>query len=299
MKTHFCLTGIKAMKKYFYPLVVVLCVSLFSIAHGAGVTGHEPSYVSYTSRYGDSSDLDNSLRVHLSFRYDFKKIPFISADRNVFFTYTGDFDFYWLCGDCRESAPVVGRVFNPALHWRTLEQDGRYLELSLHHRSNGQVTNAMSTDATGNFIADTEFRNGNNAYIDSISRSSNFLQLEAKYPLTEKDAFYIRWRPIFDSADSVKTWNVSEPKKARFSDYDRFEFIYSRNLSCDSRIQANWSIGDSGFSTDSLDLAFQYNWKGVPFYLSAHHGPMETLSDHTRSVNSIGVGVVFWDIFGC
>jgi len=263
-----------------------------------GVRGHEPSSVSWVRRIGSSADLDESLRIKLSFRYDFKELPFWrkTINEKIFFTYTGVFDFYVLCGGCRESEPVVGRVYNPALHWRFLETNDTHLQFSIQHRSNGQVTDARLTDASGNFIADTEFQNMNIPYIDGISRSSNFIELEYKKILNNNDRVYLRIRPFFDSRDSLQTWRVSEPRDADYEDYDRVQLIYSKVFSCDSRFSVKWSVGDSGFSTDSLDLGFQYNWRGLPLYLSAHHGPMETLSDHTRNVTSIGLGIVFWNI---
>jgi hypothetical protein len=62
------------------------------------------------------------------------------------------------------------------------------------------------------------------------------------------------------------------------------------------QVEAQWTVGDKGFKTDSLDLAWQWtegkNW-GLPLYVRYHVGPLNTLSNYTQRQDSIGVGVRF------
>jgi outer membrane phospholipase A len=53
-------------------------------------------------------------------------------------------------------------------------------------------------------------------------------------------------------------------------------------------------VGDKGFKTDSLTLGWHLSANNViPFYVRAHFGPMNTLSNYTERQNSIGIGVRF------
>lgn len=260
----------------------------------ARVKGYEPNYALLTSR--DDSDLDNSYRVKLSFKYEFSRFLGFrpTIEKRLHFSYTGDFDFFW---GFRESAPVVGRTFNPALHYRIYDGFDKwkmdYVELSIHHRSNGQQTDAELTNEEG-FIAASEFLEGNNSYIDGISRSSNYIQLESRFRPWDKGPLYVRLKLYAGEQENEVTWR-GEPFAADFADYDRLEIIYSHKFSDNVRLSANWHLGDKGFATDSVDIGLQWNWT-LPWFLQVHLGPMETLSDHTRSVNRMGIGFIFYEI---
>jgi len=262
----------------------------------SGVVGYEPNSIVLTKR--DDSDLDSSYRARLSFKYEFSRFLGFkpTSDKRLHFTYNGEFDFYW---GFRDSSPVTGRVFNPALHYRFYKDSGEkkwkvdYVELSFHHRSNGQQTDPELVE-NGEFIAAREFALGNNAYIDGISRSANYLQVESRFSPSKNQRLYLRLRQYVGEQENTVTWRGPQ-FDADYSDYDRIELIYSYKFTNELRASFDWSIGDSGFASDSIDIGLQWDY-GLPWYFRAHFGPMETLSDHTRSVNSVGVGFIFWKI---
>jgi len=320
----------------FRLLIVSLMLALDTFAY-ADVESYEPNYFVYANK----ESTDSAIRAHLSFKYEFEpraemvgrtlnKLFGVTTQSSWFFSYTGEFDFYF---GTRDSGPVVGRVFNPALHFKTTGKQSwkgayhraglQHIDVSLQHRSNGQAVEADETveiDGQTLFRPQREIDIGNPEFLDSISRSTNFLQFEARFQAGSSNwcnrslscsLFFVRFRPIFFEEEAEVTWRRSTPASADFADYDRFEFIYSNAFAAEnktwrwllgrkSRVQVNWSVGDRGLATDSIDIGLQMNRVllgfEIPLYLTAHHGPLETLSDHTLDESYVGLGLVFWDI---
>jgi len=59
-----------------------------------------------------------------------------------------------------------------------------------------------------------------------------------------------------------------------------------------------WTVGKGMLDTDSLDFHVTFPSMSVggmklPWFVRAHFGPMNNLSDYTRSQNSVGIGVRF------
>ena len=97
----------------------------------------------------------------------------------------------------------------------------------------------------------------------------------------------------------VRSYEFKEAgKNVDYADYDLI------NLSIEYRAHkyicavADYVIGKEGFATDSVDFYFSVdpgsliNWFSFPLVIHYHHGPMDRLSDYTRSIRSIGVGLI-------
>ncbi|MDH2916489.1 MAG: hypothetical protein PXX77_06375, partial [Gallionella sp.] len=138
-----------------------------------------------------------AMEVNYSFRYLFTRPDCYYEVENehktcidgwnkrleFYFAYTGKFDFYVGGTDERASGPVINRISNPAFHWRLYQPDLftlHWIDFGIEHRSNGQTTSAGLQDAAGNYIANNEWKAGHRAYIDGISRGSNYFSLEGR-----------------------------------------------------------------------------------------------------------------------
>ena len=138
------------MKMYEHVRILIACISVFCLGGRAiaqTTTGVAPSaadsnsstayfgaserFKSYEPNYGiwrfiEGDEDDDALTAHYSFRYDFRGGPGV----NLYLAYTGEFDFYM---GTRESAPVINRLNNPAIHlrsskdrkfdWKNLQRD--------------------------------------------------------------------------------------------------------------------------------------------------------------------------------
>lgn len=152
-----------------------------------------------------TEDDDQALEAHYSFKYLFTAPDCTDKHRSkketmkqciegywnrwdAFIAYTGEFDFYM---KTRDSSPVVNRINNPTIHARRYmgeKNGGRfstlgYLDFAFQHLSNGQTFDA---EAMGNgvFVTQTEFLiDPNSPFFDSVSRSVNFISVEARFRL--------------------------------------------------------------------------------------------------------------------
>lgn len=236
---------------------------------------------------------------------------------NLFFSYTGQFDFYV---GTRPSGPVINRLSNPALHlsYDELEQEGdnpkktRWsIDLSVEHRSDGQAVDPELKDTNpsspnfGKFITQIEYEKGNNEYFDRISVGANYVRLSGYYsrPNTDMD-IELSGKAYFSDESSV-TWGKYAGQNVSFSDFDliqiklRDKWFQRWHHVPNTILALEYSIGNKGFATDSVDLFLTFPWlsdkKGwnLPVFIKAHTGPMERLSDFSRSVDSIGFGFSF------
>ncbi len=273
---------------------------------------YEPNYVIWQDTDGD----EQSLEVHYSFRYmftrphcmkghdflydyspeDTKKCIEDYPERwEVFFAYTGEFDFYM---GTRDSGPVINRVSNPGFHYRKYISNSSFewLNLSAEHRSNGQVTEIDERDGA---VLKTQlaYNNNNYEYFDGLSRGSNYIQLETKIKVSDTADIYINLKH-YASQNTDVNWGPEAANDPSISDYDRIRFIWTdRWMVRGKRMETSieWLMGDEGLDTDSFDFAIAYPFKykklAIPFYVRYHSGPMNTLSNYTLDQNSLGIGI--------
>jgi hypothetical protein len=137
-------------------------------------------------------------------------------------------------------------------------------------------------------------------FFDAISRGSNYLSLtNYSVPPIQGERSFIRARlKLYLTKDSQVTWGPLANSNVNISDYDRGNLLYRYELPAifdtKSMVEAEWTVGDKGFKTDSLTLGWHLSANNViPFYVRAHFGPMNTLSNYTERQNSIGIGVRF------
>jgi len=275
------------------------------------LSAFEPNYVIWQNTEGD----ENALEVHYSFRYMFTRphcarghdIIYEYSDQEsrecinnyknrweLYFAYTGEFDFYV---GTRPSGPVVNRISNPGIHYRKHIPNRFYewFDLSLQHRSNGQVTEIDETDG-GVLKTQTAFDSGDHAYFDGISRGANFIKLEVKFEPGKTIGLYVSGKSYINH-DSEVNWGPDALDNPTIKDYDRLKFIYTdrwrvKGINLESSVE--WLIGDKGLDTDSFDIDFMFPIKwgklALPWYVRIHSGPMNTLSNYTLDQDTIGIG---------
>lgn len=239
---------------------------------------HEPNHIISRAAVDDES----SLEAHYSLKYllnsndcltDFKHdlldpksrkecIDGYPVRKEVYFSYTGRFDFYY---GSRDSGPVVNRISNPAFHLRQylpttceyqagnrvldfmthkLVRDSwaiRFIDLGLEHRSNGQtvdagdtVTDTASPDF-GRYLTEIAYANNDHAYFDSLSRSSSYISIAAQFNLgsnsdstscSEADncaELQFSVKPVYISDEAAITWGPLAGSDTEFADYDRYK----------------------------------------------------------------------------
>lgn len=133
--------------------------------YSRSLTGDRPSYLVI------ADDGETHVEFSISVKYPLRKI---SRNKEIYFTYTGDYDFYLFT---RESAPIVSRRQNPGLFlehkFRGEETAGfqRY-RLGWYHESNGQN---VETKAAYDAVSNPD---------DHISRGWDYLEFELKHKLS-------------------------------------------------------------------------------------------------------------------
>ena len=245
------------------------------------------------SNNGWADDDEIALRAHCSLRYVFYGRP----QYEIFASYTGEFDFYM---GTRPSGPVINRLSNPAGHIRwpaasLIKNAGKddFFEFGFEHRSDGQVIEVMGPQDAA--AAQRAYDNRNRPYFDQISRDSNFFSLAAMLAQGSVGLpFSLRVKVrIYVNQDSAVTWGPLAGLHERISDYDRLTLRLGRQTKL-GEFEGQWTVGDKGLKTDSLELAWQAPKKWwFPAYLRLHRGPMDTLSNYTQRQDSIGVGLRF------
>ena len=246
------------------------------------------------------------MQVHYSLRYMLDPNP---EDEDAFYLkYNGAFDFYM---GTRPSSPVVNRLSNIGLHYRCQLGGGiswgawrlGWLDVGLEHRSNGQTTEVLSPREVE--AAQRAFDSNNHRYFDSISRGSDYFSLETKARRdlsTGSMTAYAKLK-LYINQHSEVTWGPMARRGVSVSDYDRltltarYGFGRGEKDAGVSEASLTWTLGDKGFATDSASIDFMHTHRVlglvVPFYVRYHVGPMNTLSNYTRSQKSIGFGVKF------
>jgi hypothetical protein len=240
-----------------------------------------------------SGDDDRALRARYGFRYDLSGRP----PMELFFSYTGSFDFYWWLHNTRDSGPVINRLSNPALHLRYHENDGGgwFAGASVEHESNGQVQDVDAPQGAAQ--ARAAYAGRDRAFFDTVSRGADFLAIEGHVddgrfglPL----ALDLKARVYLDQ-DYRVTWGPLARSNVRLSDYNRIAMKVEKAFPFGT-VEATWTVGDRGVGASSQDLAYQLpdGCNRLPVVLWYHHGPLNTLSNYTQRQDSWGIGLRFY-----
>jgi hypothetical protein len=245
--------------------------------------------------------------------------------REFFFSYTGEFDFYWL-GE-RPSSPVVNRLNNPAIHGRQYINKEimsaaflRWVDIGLEHLSNGQSNDVDERVAGGRLRTQVESENDNHEYFDTLSRGTNYVSIEGRFEFGgngNKRECKNSWKCVdhwasiklfYFNEDSDVTWGSLANKDVSFADYERARFIVSDTGPIGlpwlpkAEIAVEWVIGDKLLATDSYNISLRlpvritFPWVekiNPQLYVRYHNGPMNTLSNYTASQDAFGVGLTF------
>ncbi|MDH5425086.1 MAG: hypothetical protein OEY29_08845 [Gammaproteobacteria bacterium] len=310
---------------------VILLLAGFVTTSGSAYAGEfsnrfMPNDMNYALSQWTADD-EWAAEVQYSFKYIFyncilhNEKDLFGCDKNakgkahLYLKYTGEFDFY---AGSRESGPVINRTSNIALQLRWDMQDSskfiKYIEwydIGFEHRSDGQVTDANLTDddplsATfGQYLAEIEYQNDNHEYFDTLSRGADYISLSFGGPLSESVNYSFKYK-IYDSGEESNiTWGELAGTDTDFADYDLLTFSLSKKISTGNKyagniltLTADYTAGRGGMDTDSIDISLIIPLKSedgwdIPLLIRAHAGPMDRLSDYTRSRDSVGVGLAF------
>lgn len=246
-------------------------------------------------KYNDA----NSLEINISQRYFFRndqqsdngtQEPSIRSfnfpasqewlhDINLYFSFTGRFDFFWSpFGDIeRDSKPVISRFENPAFHILRRTNKVRatpekrlaglqWFDLGIEHMSNGQ-----SIDANDPVIkpiiqqAYLERDNDPSAYkvLDSISRTNATIALTAEaawngiiYPNNASDSLFAKI--ILRSGQEADVyWGRYANTDVDFDDYHLFRLQYTK-IFPDSKSKKNNIVPEIGFELIGGKKMFEY-----------------------------------------
>lgn len=283
----------------------------FAGCEGLGsFAAHKDNYVLLANQMknnGWADRDDTAIRLQYSTKYSFKGCPakypdavLLDESIEVFTSYTGMFDFYLRS---RESDPVINRTSNLGIiHIRfpgkLVHLDSTSLEVSLEHRSTGQVFEP--TTNAGTVVARQNYDRGNSdarQFFDTLSRGSNYIGIKGywKKIIFNQDIYLRLNYNIYLSQNSKITWGPLKDSGRTIKNYDLI------NLAANIPTKIGdwgmeWKIGGSGLKTDSIDLTWKAPEKilwNIPFYARLHIGEMNTLSNYTQRQDSIGIGLKF------
>jgi hypothetical protein len=272
--------------------------------------GFEENFLVYNAmKNGPWARADESaIRAHYSLKYVFW--PYTPApahtrasDEEVkgFVSYTGEFDFY---ARTRPSSPVINRLSQPGLHvqvplrrFSSTADPLDAVELSLEHRSNGQVVEITSPAEAAQ--AEQAYASRDRGFFDTISRGSNFLGLAlVQNRPFGLDRLYLKVKArAYLNQDSEITWG---PLKGRGETIRRYDLLNLRLRYATDRFgafEAKWTVGSGGVRTDAWTLGW-IRTRGdnplfLPLYARLHLGPMNTLSNYAQRQDSFGIGLRF------
>ena len=188
---------------------------------------YEPNTIGYTLDSDDSGFMDFKLSVRYQLfpasvtRAQNDLLEGLGNESAVYFAFTGRFGQYI---GTRESAPVVGKRFNPKLfyrYWTDAAHDS-YVDFSfLAHESNGQ-----SIDSAAEYQAALATSKEQNAVNDQLSRGWDYLELVWKSkPLEIKDSrtifgfvsfkYFLPYGPLEGRAEEYNAWESNSQGKQR------------------------------------------------------------------------------------
>jgi hypothetical protein len=224
----------------------------------------------------------------------------------------------------RNSAPVVGKRFNPLFAFRFWTVDslnlktateGKFFEVLYAHESNGQW---ISSEATFNEQVTVFLHDGNdpakarlNAR-DSISRGWDYVGTQygwespaAKYALRLKFNYYLEQGIFQKDAEQYASWEgdpEGRPRKfvdgvsARFTvKLDARQSLRKWGLT-DGRFAVTWNTGyvePFRFNTWKFELGFTV--LNLPFMGWYRTGYNSDLTDYYRKDHSAGIMLSFWN----
>lgn len=234
----------------------------------------------------------------------------------LYFSYTGKFDFYVGGTGERDSGPVINRMSNPALHWRFYQPEWialKWIDYGLEHRSNGQTTSATLKDASGNYIANNEWKAEHRAYIDGISRGSNYISVEGRNDLNIFDVgikYWLSGKIYHNNPESDVTWGDGQYQNHKIWDYDIARAVFEteqmiNNASFPKIVYSvEYTVGKKGLPTDSANISFTFPWVAsatfpeifsrrtvFPIFFRLHTGPMNELSNYTVAESTFYIGL--------
>lgn len=298
-------------------------VAIFSSAHASEFNNR---FMPYDMNYALSqwtADDEWAAEVQYSFKYIFYNC-ILHNEKNVFgcqenakskahlyLKYTGEFDFY---AGSRDSGPVINRTSNIALQVRwDMQATAKYLkwyDIGIEHRSDGQVTDANLKDddpaspSVGQYLTEIEYQKGNHEYFDTLSRGADYISLSFGGALSDSIKYSLKYKIYDNTEESNITWGELAGTDTDFADYDLMTFSIAKKISTGKdgiriiTLAADYTAGRGGLDTDSIDVSLIIPLKSedgwdIPLLIRAHAGPMDRLSDYTRSRDSIGVGLAF------
>lgn len=257
---------------------------------------HEANYalVNVMRNNGWAGNDEQAIRARYSFKYS---VWSAANGLEWYVAYTGEFDFYL---GTRPSGPVINRLSNPAAHVRypvawlgRASGDRASLDLGLEHRSDGQVIEVTTPrDAE---VAQRAYAAQDRAFFDQVSRESNYLSLTGRAPrlaVLPELGLRVQIKKYLSQGSEV-TWGPLAGSGRSVSDYDRVNLGLVYDAGGLGYFEAGWTVGDRGLRTDSFNLGWRAPWLGLPLYLRAHIGPMNTLSNYTQRQDSFGIGLRF------
>lgn len=281
----------------------------------AGLTSYEPNRIGWTL---DDNDVDEGyLDATLSVKYPFFHDGYYSAESPLlspYFAFSGRFSQYI---ESRDSAPVVGRRFNPKFflrHW--LGDDSRHIDIGYAHESNGQNINSEEAylRERQDFLSegqDPDFAR------DYISRGWDYLSLDwkhawGKYP--SRLNTYAMFKYFLDDGlfqgepEEYNDWEGDGVNRRK--EYDGISFLakyrfdrrfcltnlvtntaYSLEPNfCLKKFAWQYTTGYDGIfdnNTNRLELTIDL-W-GIPVMAWGRTGYNSDLSDYYKDVDSWGV----------
>ena len=201
-----------------------------------------------------------------------------------------------------------------------------WTDISFEHRSDGQVVESKDTDGAGNYLAQLEHQNNpNSEYFDTISMGSNYLKFAAGFTIGDKEtqqecdkvlscySLDISAKVYMSGDDSDVTWGPTAADDPNIRDYDIIRIRYSSTTELADKIktfisgyidqvtlQAEYTFGRTGVKNSSLDVNFIFPGQfrdsktEIPWFIGLHTGPMDRLSNYTKNMTSIGVGLMLY-----
>lgn len=288
-----------------YKQIIIVTSAIIFATHSTSIAANQPSTATSKSKQCTERlrllpyepnwfiwikpDYDDAtLRSHLSFSYDISSLNNnISNSNCLFFSYTGEFDFYL---STRESSPVINRINNPALHWRYQElQFINWLDVGLQHKSNGQA-GTITTIAQISQARQASF-NHQEYYFDGLSRSENYISTTINIGNPSNTSYWISVKHYLKSSEDAVYWGKYSDGNISLQDFEKYKLTINKKIH-DGEISFEWIWGNTWLANDSADISYARKILGeIPIYIRYHAGPMNNLSNYSQSNNYIGIGI--------
>ncbi len=281
-------------------------------------TSYEPNTLTWPTK--DDND-KKYLDVTVSIKYLLNKPPGLESKcrNDVWYwpeewyaSLTGRFSQYV---KTRDSSPVIGKRFNPALVARFLQKGENYLDLSIGHESNGQNINTPGQFASEE--AEQIEKNGNAGFArDKISRGWDYLGVTWKNAEYFKPdelpglTTYYQFRYFLDNGPlqgRKEEWYEfenpgAEPEKR--SEYDGLSalFVYDYYLKSDPgssdskskkpvKFAAKYTTGYSKlFKHNTLRFELGFEMWSLPWLVFISQGYNSDLVDYYENTTTVGIG---------